>query len=69
MSRAVDRNRIRRRIKAVMRPLLGGSAPAAGLDVVVTARPAAAAVPFAVLEASLSRALREAAGSIRAHPA
>ena len=46
---AVGRNRIKRRVRAAFRH----AAPAAGLDVVVKARPAARTAPFQELEETL----------------
>ena len=54
---AVVRNRIRRRLRALLQPRLERLA---GLDVIVSAGPPAAAVPFAQLEADLSAALERA---------
>lgn len=51
---AVVRNRVRRRLRAAVGPLLPGLA---GLDLVVAVAPAAAAMPFAELDATLRRCL------------
>ena len=46
---AVQRNLVKRRLRALAAPLVGTSAR--GVDIVVVARPAALAAPFAELEA------------------
>jgi ribonuclease P protein component len=58
---AVDRNRIRRRLKAAA--LL--TAPAAGRDIVLIGRRAALSVPFGDLVADLETAILETSGDAR----
>ena len=58
---AVDRNRIRRRLKAAARL----TAPAAGYDLVLIGRRAALSVPFGDLVADLETALLETSGDAR----
>jgi ribonuclease P protein component len=55
---AVVRNRTKRRLSALVRPLLPGLAP--GTRVVVRAQPAAAPAPTSVLGQDLTRALHRA---------
>ena len=50
---AVTRNRVRRRLREVVRPLL--SASDLSLDIVVVARPPAAEAPYRQLEAEFKR--------------
>jgi ribonuclease P protein component len=56
---AVVRNRTKRRLRALMRPLLASVVP--GTRVVVRANPAAAGAPTPVLERDLASALGRAA--------
>jgi ribonuclease P protein component len=55
---AVLRNRTKRRLRALVRPLLPRLAP--GMRVVVRAQPAAALAPTSALGADLTRALQRA---------
>src|SRR5205085_11357011 len=55
---AVVRNRTKRRLRALVRPVLPRLAP--GTRVVVRAQPAAALAPTSVLGADLTRALQRA---------
>jgi ribonuclease P protein component len=58
---AVDRNRIRRRLKAAAQL----TAPAAGYDLVLIGRRAALSVPFGDLVADLETAILETSGDAR----
>jgi ribonuclease P protein component len=58
---AVDRNRIRRRLKAAAQL----TAPAAGYDLVLIGRRAALSVPFGDLVAELETAIMETSGDAR----
>ena len=55
---AVVRNRVKRRLREVMRRMLADIAP--GYDLVVTARPDAANTPIATLDQELRALLRRA---------
>ena len=61
---AVERNRIRRRLKAAVRALDAGAAKP-GHDYVIVARAAALDQPFAALAADVERAVRKASGTPR----
>ena len=58
LGNAVVRNRIKRRLRALVDPLARGSA--AGRDVVIVAKPPAIAVPAARLRDELGEAWRRA---------
>ena len=60
---AVIRNRVKRRLRAAMAPLL--TTVPAGVDLVVRAQPAAAAAGFAELTAELERLVPSALGRVR----
>lgn len=62
---AVARNRIRRRLRETLRPRL---AELAGLDVVVSVRPAATSLTREALEAQLARGVASARRGIAASP-
>jgi ribonuclease P protein component len=55
---AVVRNRTKRRLRALVRPLLGGVVP--GTRLVVRAQPVAALAPTSALGSDLTRALQRA---------
>ncbi len=55
---AVTRNRIKRRLRAILQQRLGHLAP--GMAIVLTARPPAADLPFAALEHEVQTLLRRA---------
>ncbi len=63
--RAVDRNRIRRRLKEALR-LLSPLPARGGYDYVIVARPEARSMSFGALQSELARALGKVAGSNRA---
>ena len=63
---AVTRNRVRRRLREIVRRHLTTVAP--GWDLVITARPASAGAPFGALSQSADELLRRA-GLVPATPA
>jgi ribonuclease P protein component len=66
---AVVRNRIRRRLRAVVAQLVRQQAPLPAADVLVKVRPGVAGWSFPMLSATLTLLLREAATSAASSPA